>query len=158
MDLSTTQELSISSDGSRLVVGKPEIAEEFSGKSVFTSSGGSSMQARNTSHQVAKSFIRGSSSRVPLVPRRHLETLRKGGVLSHSTILDLKEEQPSDSAVEWALAILTATWFPILLALGTMTCWSELSRQTLVVEGSEVMELGMSREVTRWIVRVFSEK
>lgn len=124
MDLSLAQELSLSPDGKRLVVGKPEEAASAADGACPAHDYYSIKRASRRAEREQKTSSCTSYSRLPLVPLRHLEALRgrDGGTGSEGP--NLTGESRGGVLVEWLLLIVGAAWFPALLTLATVAWWT----------------------------------
>lgn len=124
MDLSLAQELSLSPDGKRLVVGKPEGATSAAHGAYPAHEHSLIKKAPRRAEREQKSSSRRSYPRLPLVPRRHLEALRGRDGGAGWEVPNLTGESRGGLLVEWLLVIVGAAWFPALLTLATIAWWT----------------------------------
>lgn len=135
LDLGLTKELSLSPDRQRLVVGNPleagdEVRAAGDGRGVRSATG-----ASGKSDQGAKASPKGTHSLVPLVPRRHLETLGKRDRPTAGEGLEPCGEGPGAQLAHWLKMIGGAIWFPVILALATIVCWADACARSAIAEG-----------------------
>ncbi|CAM9726637.1 unnamed protein product [Scytosiphon promiscuus] len=206
LDIYSLNELSLSPDGERLIVTNPadEGNTAIAAKDARNTTNGSGIrgavgteaaaaeprspppsssphpgpsQARSANSSSAPSAS--SSDAVPLIPRRHMESLLRqhdslgrggGGIVGGDAepaaavspakptcfFDDNDNDEDEDITITAvAAAAFAGGWFCALLAMITMACWSELTTGTAAAEGEE----GRWRAgFGAWLIRVFMDR